>query len=89
MIRDIVHPDLADERTKCTFDQSEMRRFIFSPEVSSFIDEMIQLISKRPELDWESNMTFPEMTREQVFEQHWRRNHMMMHLKPDVFLKAD
>jgi hypothetical protein len=36
----ITNPDLEEERKKCTFDQQEMARFIYSEPIYSYIQEI-------------------------------------------------
>ena len=48
--RGIVNPDLIEERKKCTFDQDEMFRFVFTERNYAFIKEMQALVKAHPNL---------------------------------------
>jgi hypothetical protein len=48
--RQIVNPALEEERKKCTFDQKELARFVFTEPVYDLMQDMDQLLKKHPEL---------------------------------------
>jgi hypothetical protein len=48
--RGIVNPDLEEERKKCTFDQTELYKFMFTDKCYNFVKQLEELIAKHPDL---------------------------------------
>ena len=86
--RGIVNPELEEERKKCTFDQDELFRFIYTEQNYKLIKKLDELCKKNPELT-ENQMDIYEMTREQAFEHNWKRIHRLMQLMPELFTEND
>ena len=86
--RKIVNPDLEEERKKCTFDQDELFKFVFTDRCYKFIKEMNQLMEEHPEFH-DKRMDRFDMTREEKFDEIWRQIHLLMKYKPDIFIKND
>lgn len=68
--RDIVNPDLLEERAKCNFDQTELANFVLGTDIT---EEMRVL---REEIKKDENMrvglNFYEFTREEQMTTLWR-----------------
>jgi acyl-CoA oxidase len=73
--RGIVNPDLLEERAKCTFDQSELERFLIGEDVIAQTKYMAQMIDKYPSL--KSDFDYFEMSREEKMAEWWRRFQVM------------
>lgn len=61
--RQIVNPDLLEERAKCTFDQDEMESILRIPGYKEYYAPMLENMRKYPEL--KPTPEFLEMTREE------------------------
>lgn len=61
--RDIVNPDLIDERKKCNFDQREMASFVLGETVIGEFEEMVEAIKSDPKL--KTDLKFFSLPREQ------------------------
>ena len=69
--RDIVNPDLLEERQKLTFDQKELELFIYGDQMVKDIQEMANFMAKHPEAG--DDFSFFEMTRQEKMEHWWKR----------------
>lgn len=83
--RKIFNPDLEAERKKVTFNPVEMGKFILSEPVYNLGQEMSKLQEQHPELV-ENQFDIYDMTREEKFNENWRKLHLMMKYKPEIFL---
>jgi len=86
--RGIVNPDLEEERKNLSFDTDELQKFFYTEPMFNFIKEMNELCAKHPEL-YEGLLHKYELTREEIFDLHWKRIHRLMELKPEIFLGHD
>lgn len=86
--RQIVNPDLEEERKKCTFDQQEMARFVYSEPIYNYVQEIDQFLKANPELT-ENSLDYYDMSREEKFTSEWKKNLRVMQLKPEIFLNND
>jgi hypothetical protein len=48
--RGIVNPDLKAERDKCSFDQTELYKFMFTERCYKFVKDLEELVQKHPDL---------------------------------------
>lgn len=74
--RDIVNPDLLEERQKLTFDQKELELFIYGEQMVKDMQEMADFMKKHPEAGDDFN--FYEMTRQEKMEHWWKRFQVVM-----------
>ena len=61
--RQVVNPDLAEERAKCTFDQIEAKQILYIPGLLDFYKGVAERLRKNPELI--PTTDYFEMTREE------------------------
>ena len=60
--RNIVNPDLIEERQKLAFDQKELELFMFGESMINEVQDMSNFMDKHPEAG--DDFSFYEMTRE-------------------------
>lgn len=68
--RNIVNPDILEERAKCNFDKQEMLEFVISKPVVDEIKEITDAIAETPEL--QSSIKFYNYTRNEQHEYWWK-----------------
>ena len=74
--RNIVNPDLIEERAKLAFDQKELELFMFGKGMIDEVQDMVNFMDKHPEAG--DDFTYYEMTREQKMEHWWKRFSIVM-----------
>lgn len=48
--RDIVNPDLIEERAKCSFDKLELAKFLYTEQTLNELKEIVEFIKSNPKL---------------------------------------
>ena len=74
--RDIVNPDLLEERQKLTFDQKELELFLLGENMVKEIEDMANFMKKHPEAG--DDFSYYDMTREEKMEHWWKRFKIVM-----------
>ena len=74
--RDIVNPDLIEERDKLSFNQKELELFLLGEGMKNDLQEMTNFMQKHPEVG--DDFSFYEMTREEKMEHWWKRFKVVM-----------
>ena len=69
--RQIVNADLAEERSKCNFDQDELRIFLLGEKRIKQEEHLVGLLQRHPEL--RSTLDYYNMTREEQIKEWWAR----------------
>ena len=82
--REIVNPDLAEERAKCTFDKSEVEKVIYIDGMKEYYIRLAQDTAKYPE-ELKAPPTYLEMTREEQMKWHWTRLRKLMEINPKLY----
>jgi hypothetical protein len=67
--RQVVNPDLLEERAKCIFDQGEMEALLLVPGYKEYYEPMVENMRKYPEL--KATPEYLEMTREEQMKWIW------------------
>jgi hypothetical protein len=70
--RGIVNPNLLEERSKLTFDQDELQKFTLGDFLTKKLQELKDFKEQNPEL--KPSFAEYEMTREELFEDYWKKN---------------
>ncbi len=82
--RQVINPDLLEERAKCTFDQDEIKQILFVPEVEAKYDEVAADMRKYPELI--PSHKYFELTREEQMEHDWRIFKRQVEISPKRYI---
>lgn len=69
--RQVVNPDLKEERDKCIFDQNEAKQLLYVPGLLDFYQELAKRMRENPELI--PSPDFFEMTREEQMKYLWTK----------------
>ena len=85
--RQVVNPDLQEERDKCTFDQVEMQNYISIPGKDEYYKKLIELVKKDPRLLHKNE--YVEMSRVEQQEQQWEWIDVMFRASPETYLQME
>jgi len=67
--RQVVNPDLAEERAKRTFDPKDIAKILSVPEIDQYFNAVAEDMRKHPEIA--PSHKFFEMTREEQMKHDW------------------
>ena len=67
--RNIVNPDLIEERAKCSFDKQELASFMYSEESLKELQEILEFIKTNPKL--QGDIKYFEYDRTQKMTHWW------------------
>lgn len=82
--RQVVNPDLAEERAKRTFDPNDMNKIIISPEADKQYNEVVEDMRKHPELA--PSHKYFELNREEQMEHDWNLIKKQGEINPKRYL---
>ena len=74
--RNIVNPDLLEERAKCDFNKQELLNYLLPAETQERLKKFTDLINKYPEV--KSDYSYYEMSRIELMKEWWRRFRIIM-----------
>ena len=80
MKRNIVNPDLIEERAKCAFDQKELVLFTIGEFRYQKTSEVEKLFNEYPQLSGQAEEY--EMTREELMEHQWKKIKLLNEVDP-------
>jgi hypothetical protein len=85
--RQVVNPDLLEERAKCIFDQEEMQNLLSIPGAKEYYAPMLENLRKHPEL--KPTPYFLEMTREEQMKWMWELHEKQMKIDPELYFNIE
>jgi hypothetical protein len=81
--RQVVNPDLLEERAKCIFDPEDMHKILYVPEINKF-KQVVDDMRKYPELI--PSHKYFELNREEQMEYDWKIIKRQAEINPKFYL---